>query len=318
MKFSLSNGKTVALIGDPHLGRKFENGVPLHRRGERERKQLANFQEQLVQEADIVVMVGDLFDHPHVGFKVVLDAYTAIDAAATATGNEILLLAGNHDLPRNLEVVGAFEMLEALLEGHPKVTVVRRPWIKDGLALFPWEWNRTALDQVEKLYDNGRVEAAIGHWDLQSFGGDDSHVCPTAALKAKFGNELAIYSGHYHLPGEYEVDGHTVVCTGSMEPYSHAEDPDGSLYVTLTLDELEGRDDLHDKCVRVLLAEGEELPSDLDCLALTAKRAAKEDTEVGEITLGDFNWSSILAEKLAPLTAEVRGFIEERLSEVVE
>src|SRR3546814_16267253 len=83
-------------------------------------------------------MVGDLFDHPHVGFKVVLDAYIAIDAATQATGNEILLLAGNHDLPRNLEVVGAFEMLEALLDGHPKVTTVRRPWIKDGLALFPW------------------------------------------------------------------------------------------------------------------------------------------------------------------------------------
>src|SRR3546814_16299307 len=61
------------------------------------------------------------------------------------------------------------------------------------------------------------------HWDLQSFGGDDSHICPTAALKAKFGDGLTIYSGHYHLPGEYEVDGHTVVCTGSMEPYSHAD-----------------------------------------------------------------------------------------------
>ncbi len=315
MKFSLNNGKTVALIGDPHLGRKFENGVPLHRRGERERKQLANFQDQLVQGADIVVMVGDLFDHPHVGFKVVLDAYTAIDEAAAH--NEIFLLAGNHDLPRNLEVVGAFEMLEALLDSRPNVTIVRKPWVGGGLALFPWEWNRTAIEQIDDAFA-GAAEAAIGHWDLQSFGGDDSHICPTAALKAKFGDELAIYSGHYHLPGEYEVDGHTVVCTGSMEPYSHAEDPDGSLYVTLTLDELEGRDDLHDKCVRVLLAEGEELPSDLDCLALTAKRAAKEDTEVGEITLGDFNWSSILAEKLAPLTPEVRGFIEERLSEVVE
>src|SRR3546814_19137811 len=68
-----------------------------------------------------------------------------------------------------------------------------------------------------------------------------------------FRSGLTIYSGHYHLPGEYEVDGHTVVCTGSMEPYSHAEDPSGDLYVTLTLAELEARDDLHDKCVRVLL-----------------------------------------------------------------
>lgn len=318
MKFSLSNGKTVALIGDPHLGRKFETGVPLHRRGERERNQLANFQEQLVQEVDAVVMVGDLFDHPHVGFKTVLDAYIAIDAAAVATGNDIFLLAGNHDLPRRLEVVGAFEMLEALLDGHPQVTIVKRPWAWEELAFFPWQWDTCAADQVAAIHDNGRVEVAIGHWDLQSFGGDDSHMAPTAALKAKFGDELAIYSGHYHLPGEYEVDGHTVICTGSMEPYSHAEDPDGSLYVTLTLDELEARDDLHDKCVRVLLAEGEELPDDLDCLALTAKRARKEDGDVPEIELGDFDWNGILAEKLAPLTPEVREFIEARLGEVVE
>src|SRR3546814_15861232 len=100
MKFSLNNGKTVALIGDPHLGRKFENGVPLHRRGERERNQLANFQDQLAQDVDNVVMVGDLFDHPHVGFKVVLDAYIAIDEATQATGNEILLLAGNRSEER--------------------------------------------------------------------------------------------------------------------------------------------------------------------------------------------------------------------------
>ncbi len=318
MKFSLSNGKTVALIGDPHLGRKFETGVPLHRRGERERNQLANFQEQLVQEVDAVVMVGDLFDHPHVGFKTVLDAYIAIDAAAVATGNDIFLLAGNHDLPRRLEVVGAFEMLEALLDGHPQVTIVKRPWAWEELAFFPWQWDTCAADQVAAIHDNGRVEVAIGHWDLQSFGGDDSHMAPTAALKAKFGDELAIYSGHYHLPGEYEIDGHTVICTGSMEPYSHAEDPDGSLYVTLTLDELEARDDLHDKCVRVLLAEGEELPDDLDCLALTAKRARKEDGDVPEIELGDFDWNGILAEKLAPLTTEVREFIEVRLGEVVE
>lgn len=318
MKFSLSNGKTVALIGDPHLGRKFETGVPLHRRGERERNQLANFQEQLVQEVDAVVMVGDLFDHPHVGFKTVLDAYIAIDAAAVATGNDIFLLAGNHDLPRRLEVVGAFEMLEALLDGHPQVTIVKRPWAWEELAFFPWQWDTCAADQVAAIHDNGRVEVAIGHWDLQSFGGDDSHMAPTAALKAKFGDELAIYSGHYHLPGEYEIDGHTVICTGSMEPYSHAEDPDGSLYVTLTLDELEARDDLHDKCVRVLLAEGEELPDDLDCLSLTAKRARKEDGDVPEIELGDFDWNGILAEKLAPLTPEVREFIEARLGEVVE
>ena len=72
------------------------------------------------------------------------------------------------------------------------------------------KWGVPAADQVPFIVE---AHTAIGHWDLQSFGGDDSHIAPTLMLAAK--GMKQIISGHYHVPGDYEVEGHTVVCTGS-------------------------------------------------------------------------------------------------------
>lgn len=64
MKIKLSDGRIVNAIGDPHLGRKFEVGVPLARRGQREAAQMRDFREKLMEEADVCIVVGDLFDYP--------------------------------------------------------------------------------------------------------------------------------------------------------------------------------------------------------------------------------------------------------------
>lgn len=119
------------------------------------------------------------------------------------------------------------------------------------------------------------------HHDLESFGGNTDYMVPAAELMELFPNCRKIVTGHWHLEGEYQVDGIDVSCTGSLEPYSHGEDPNGEIYLTLTLDELAARDPatLADKCVRVLLREGEELPVALDCLQLTGKRIGIDEAE---------------------------------------
>jgi hypothetical protein len=125
-------------------------------------------------------------------------------------------------------------------------------------------------------------------------------------------------TGHWHLEGDYVVDGIDVSCTGSLEPYTHAEDPNGEIYVSLTLEQLEARDpaELRDKAVRVFLREGEELPIGLDCLQLTGKRIseleADPETSVAD-RLGAFDWQAILDEHLKDVPTYVREFIDERL-----
>src|SRR5689334_22197562 len=116
MEHVLKNGGRVLLIGDPHLGKSFEAGVPLERRGEREKKQFTKFHSLLLGGGyDYVVIVGDLFDHPYVAYNVVLDTYRAlVNAAAVNRRTRYVVMAGNHDMPRNIEATGAFHLLEAM------------------------------------------------------------------------------------------------------------------------------------------------------------------------------------------------------------
>lgn len=319
MKIALPSGKTAWLIGDPHLGRRFETGVPLHRRGEREKRQLDRFIEELnTPDVDYNIMVGDLFDHPHVGYGVTVAAAQAyLEAAERNPDTLYVAMAGNHDLPRNLGIVGAWEAFSAMIpDGHRNIDVTKGVFtVRGDVAVFPWDWSKSAVEQVAALAacrpKINMPSVAIGHWDLKSFGGDESHMAPVAELHAL--GVAAIYSGHYHTAGDYEVGGGVVHCTGSMEPYSHAEDPDGEIYVTLTLEEaLDGRD-LTDKCVRVLLKDDEEIPSDLDCMALSYKRDVEHREDIQMIGTQQFDWRGILDEALAPLDAEVRSFILDRI-----
>lgn len=318
MKITLPNNHTAHLIGDPHIGRKFEAGVPAHKRGQREARQMKLLRDELfLPHVDYNISVGDLFDHPHVSYKVVLEvAELYLEAAKQTPDTTYLVMAGNHDLPRNLGTVGAFDAFEEIVSGrYPNLLVARRPtWISDAkLILFPWVWDRSAEEMAPipgMTVFQGYT--AIGHWDLQSYGGDDSHMAPTQALHDLGITE--IYSGHYHTEGDYTVNGHVVHCTGSMEPYSHGEDPEGKIYVTLTLAEATDGRDLTEKCVRVILADGQELPDDLDCMALTAIKAKAENEEVQSIDLSKFEWKTTLDEALADLDPEVKAFIEERLS----
>lgn len=311
---------TIHFIGDPHLGRKFEAGVPQHRRGERETKQMAHFAAELEAEADDIVMVGDLFDNPHVPTSVVVSAARiALGAAERHPETRYWFLAGNHDLPRNLGVTGAWTAFRKMVDDRlPNLMTVNQPIVTGhGLALFPWQWDVRADEQVRRCEDVPfewrNVRAAIGHWDLKLFDGKDDHMAPVAALRAVFGDDVRIVSGHYHVPGPYVVDGVTVECTGSMEPYTHGEDPTGELYVTLTAAEAAQRNDLRDKYVRILLEPGEEMP-ELDCMGLTHKRVGTAvDEEQDTLCIDEFDWDAILRAAIAEMDPVVQVFVKERV-----
>lgn len=312
MNFTLKDGTRVHLIGDPHIGRKFEVGVPLKRKGEREAKLLAHLEKELDYDADIIVMVGDLFDHPYVGYAVAEDVAKAYrDAANRRPKVRFIAMAGNHDMPRNIEAVGAFHDFVARLDGrHSNLHIVTKPEVINEIALFPWEWNRRADEQVADL--RGPAQAAVGHWDLATFNGKDDHLAPVDALRKAFG-DIPLYGGHYHRPGDYTVGAGVVHCTGSLEPLTHDEDTTGEWYVTLSVKEALARDDLYDKHVRIRRKRGEDVP-EIDCYALTYiwdKAVDEGATDVKSVDVK--NWGGIMQAALAPLDERVRIFIEERL-----
>jgi DNA repair exonuclease SbcCD nuclease subunit len=319
MLFVLPDGSRLDVIGDPHLGKKFEVGVPIHRRGERETKQMQKFRDALEADADVICIVGDLFDHPYVSLGVIDMAAKAILSAAERNSDvTYVVMAGNHDLPRNVAAVGAFHDLEDRLRDRlPNLHIVRKPTVIEQVAFFPWEWDRRADEQVKDV-ENEDAYAAVGHWDLALFEGRDDHLAPTRELHGAFGSSIPIISGHYHVAGKYRIKGIEVDCTGSLEPYGHDQDPDQTLYVTQTLSEVLSQDPsvFRDKHLRVRLNPGEELP-EIDCLALTHIRVVSpsSDSSVRQTTtsIRDFDWNKILKERIEPLDPTVKGFIKERL-----
>lgn len=288
----------IEYLGDPHLGRKFETGVPLHRRGERERNQLAKFRDSLMQtRAEVHVCMGDLFDKFIVPPEVVLFAAATYMEAASINGNTMyVVLRGNHDVSRNTDKASSWDLFCALVDSHPNIWAVDdTPVVMENMIFIPYDpFN---YDDLEEHIAEG-VDTAFGHFDIVDFGGHN--VAPTELL-ARHGIKTLI-NGHDHLPRELDRHGVRVVVTGSMEPFTHAEDPEGQLYVTLSLEELDGAD-VRQKNVRVLLREGETLPEDLDCLSLTAKRIAVEEDRVVDTTEFDsLDLDDMLAQTLEGLS----------------
>jgi hypothetical protein len=307
------------MIGDPHMGRTFNN-VPLHRRGERERMQLDDLRRELNVPCRMNIMVGDLFDKPLVDLKVVHAVADLYEEAADAhPETDFMVMAGNHDLFRQLRdkdgnpVRGAFHTFARMVGHIGNIYVLFEPDIYQGVAFFPWQWDVSAKDQVDALeYD---YTHAVGHWDLADFGGSVEHLVPTRALADHGCTD--IYGGHYHVAGEYVVDGISVHCTGSMQPYTHAEDPTGNFYRTLTLVELESIDPTNMN-LRVLLAPGETLP-EIDCLSLVSVREGEpESVEFNEVDLGEFKLTVVLDQKFEELQVPhtVQLFIKEKIGAI--
>ena len=287
-------GIRVAILGDPHLGKAFVNGVPLDRRGEREQQQWYDFQLSLhdVENADMHVNMGDIFDKMIVSPNVTLDAALEyIQAAQEHPDVTYVILRGNHDGSRDADQRASFDLFKAIVEPERNILVVDQPGTCSNLGFVPWDPFKSAAELTRALGDDP-LDAIFGHWDLDSFGDEQApNLVPVGELLKRTDT---VFNGHVHLPETryYDTDGHPVKSpqeaaltlhnVGSMQPYTHAEDRSGERYVTLTLDQLQETDPagLRDKCVRVLLQPGEELPGDLECLQLTGKPVSeRDDTE---------------------------------------
>ncbi|RWM90036.1 MAG: hypothetical protein EOR84_22770 [Mesorhizobium sp.] len=307
----------VGILGDPHLGRAFVRGVSLEKRGLREKMVMDDFQQRMKASGkyDVFICMGDLFDKWAVPYSIVFQAAWAfLQAASKNPDTMYYVIGGNHDIARDLEKKGALDLFELIVSGRGtrNVEVVRHtnpdPRADIGgvtCGLYAFHPTMSAADVVSRP-----VEIAFGHWDTM-FG--DGNLIPTKKL-AEMGCKIA-YTGHVHLPDEFKRDGVKVVQVGSMQPYAHGED-NGEMYVSLTLDEVEGQD-LSDKCVRVLLAPGERLDQEVDCLQLTVQRVGTNDEEAEEVSMGDFDLMALFGQafEAAAVPDDVRSQILTRFEE---
>lgn len=306
------NGHKVKIVGDPHLGRRFLHGVPLHRRGEREEMVWRDFEESLILDEDVSfhIVMGDLFDKAVVPYDVILRAsYLYWEACKRHPNAQFIVLRGNHDFSRDLEKSSAFDVFSVMMGSFPRVHALSVPKVFPEIksVFIPW-----MLDQDGSELEFEGCEFAFGHWDVDSFGSDDANVVPTTPLAEK--GIKRIYTGHVHRPNRFIRDGVEVVVTGSMQPLAFGEEVDSELYVTVTLDQIDDLD-LKNKVVRVLLNPGETLDREIDCLQLVVKRL--EDGEDGEpdldVTLGNFSMEDLFRRAFVEV-----GAPEGKLQQVID
>ena len=287
------NGTRIALLGDPHLGRRFVNGVPMHRRGDRENMVAAAFKASFKQiDGAAHICMGDIFDRPVVPPHIVaLAADTYKDAIARHPGVTFILLRGNHDATRDMEGVTSFDLLRRIIE--PLGVVVVHEFadtilLHDGpsLGVCPWSPSNTSTEIAEGL---DRCDAAFGHWDVVN-PSSDTNLVPRN-LKTGI-----IVTGHDHKPRQVD----NVLVVGSMQPFSNGEDPEGIMYRTVTLAELEAISDTSQLCLRVVLKEGETLPDDLDALQIQVMHEGEEASDHMEVGFQGLDmeatWRDVMAE----------------------
>lgn len=294
--------KPISILGDVHLGKQFVHNVPLHRRGERERQMWSKLADELNPNGTrLHVNMGDLFDKPIVSLGVIKRAAEAyINAAINYPKAMFVILRGNHDASKDLEMVTAFDIFTRIVIPYDNIVVVDNVFAYEGMLFFGWDAVRPAAEIVKAAPVRGSI--AFGHWDVDARS-DPFNLIPIAELRALGVTE--VYTGHDHLRRELMIDGMPVHVVGSMLPYAHGEDADGTTYVTLTLDEARERAaELRDKCVRIDLQPGETYDLDLDCLQLQVRRVS-DDAESIEVELGEFNLGNIFDECMADVPAGV-------------
>lgn len=303
----------VSTLGDPHLARKFVTGVAPEKKGIRETlvrehfKAHVNLLPDTAVQTSLHICMGDLFDKFRVPEEDILfAAKTYIEAAEKNENTVYVILRGNHDASRDTALKSSFDVFRELVRGVGNILVVdeKAEALKthqETFVFYPWHPFKTAAEIASEIKPEPGF-FAFGHWDILSFNEDSSATDNLIPFEQLAGCK-AVVNGHYHLPRTYMEGSTPVIVTGSMQPYSHAEDPTGNFYVTHTLSQVQANLAASEayyeyKNLRVLLEPDEAPIADVNCLSLTFKTNRNRKEEDLEVNLDTFDLEAIFKDRM--------------------
>jgi DNA repair protein SbcD/Mre11 len=222
----------VAAIGDAHLGRSYyplttDDGVN-QREWDFERSFEAAVELALAQHPDVVVWLGDVFDHPRPTYRSFRLAQRQL-ARIRDHGITAAVISGNHDTPR---LPGTGSPYSALADSFPEFNFAHRLTYErfelPGLVIHAVPQMLTvdatldALDQADRSRSLDRSNLLLTHprvTQVEPRYADINEIeIDAGTLRADF-----VLLGHYHV--------HTQVAdriwyAGSTDTFSFADDPD--------------------------------------------------------------------------------------------
>lgn len=290
-KLELS-GVPIQTIGDAHFGRVFKTNVPLHRRGEYEEAQMQAFLELLNIDCNLKIQTGDLLDKAQVSTSVLIKLITELeDFENNGKSDRLFIISGNHDDSKSSTEPTAWDILAKFFANSHKVVFVKN-WhlielTKNEYSLLVG-WNihhsvaQAFIAAKDTLPPEGVITSVFCHLDRISYG-DDHNVIPYDFLKNH--GVSTVITGHEHKPFSFYEGSLKVIGTGSLMPFSHAEDPEAKHYQTIKFKDLDLNNlaEYQNKHIRVLVSEedySEAVDLNFDCLSLQIKKVKVEDDAV--------------------------------------
>ncbi|HZT65535.1 MAG TPA: DNA repair exonuclease [Acidimicrobiales bacterium] len=222
----------VAAIGDAHLGRSYYPATTPEGVNQRERDFEVSFETAvdlaLDQSPDLVVWLGDVFDHPRPTYRSFRVAQRAL-SRVRAHGVAAVVITGNHDTPR---LPGTGSPYSALADAFPEFHFAHRLAYErfdlPGLAvhavpqMLTVEATLEALDAADHNRSLDRSNLLLTHPRVTQV---EPHYADINEIEVDAGLLRAdlVLLGHYHF--------HTRVAeriwyAGSTDTFSFADDPD--------------------------------------------------------------------------------------------
>lgn len=221
----------LAALGDAHLGRQYYSRTTPEGANQREVDFERSFEAAvdlaLSLAPDVVLLLGDVFDHPRPGYRAFRVAQRAL-ARIRAAGVPLVAISGNHDTPRlsgtgspyapladtfpefHLAYQGAYRAFD--LPGLRVHAVPQMLTVEESLCGLDEAAANRSLDRVNLLVTHPRVpQVEPRHRDINEIEVD------AEALRSDL-----VLLGHYHV--HTRVREH-VWYAGSTDTFSFADDP---------------------------------------------------------------------------------------------
>lgn len=222
----------IAAVGDAHLGRSY---LPLTTEGgvnQREFDFEQSFERAidlaLGQSPDLVVWLGDIFDHPRPTYRSYRVAQRAL-ARIREHGIQAVVISGNHDTPR---LPGTGSPYSALADTFPDMHFAHRLGYERfdlaGLVvhavpqMMTVEATLEALDEAARQRAPGKTNLLLTHPRITQLQPRHADINEIEVDAGRLQSDLVLL-GHYHT---FAKVGDAMWYAGSTDTFTFADDPD--------------------------------------------------------------------------------------------
>jgi exonuclease SbcD len=225
----------VAALGDAHLGRSYYSYTTADGFNQRERDFEESFTRAvelaLAQSPDLVVWLGDIFDHPRPTYRSYRIAQRAL-VRIRDHGVPLVVITGNHDTPR---LPGTGSPYSALADLFPEIRFAHRMSYErfefSGLVVHAVPQMLTvdaalaALQEAKAGRSTDRTNLLLTHPrvpQVEPHHADINEIEVDASLLKLAATDLALL-GHYHFHTKVDTG---IWYAGSTDTFSYADDPE--------------------------------------------------------------------------------------------